>query len=1147
MLMTPARVLRSATCLSALLLLRAGFLVPIWAQTAMGVLSPGEPRSEVLEEGAVHRWTLSLVEGQYALVLVDQPEVDLVVNILDPFGKEVRTVDREPASLGPEIARLIGDPSGTWTLLVSAFWESEVGTYSIEWREVRPATESDRWMSTADSIETSALSHWDAGDLQEAEPLLRRVTELRERVLGPDDPQVGRALLTVGRINAELDRNEEAEPFFRRALSIYERALGPWDLHVSEALSHLSLLNWTEGRYRQAEEQLLRCLAIDEAALPPDHLEFAATLNNLAVLYSNQGRYSEAEPLQLRANAIEAAALGPDHPDLANGQNNLAVLYEAMGRFAESEFHYRRALAGHEASLGPDHPQVALVSNNLASVLLEQELHSEADSLLQRARRIVAESLGEEHRLYARVLTSLGGLRLRQERLDEAESLMREALTRREENLGPLDRATGESANSLGVLLTDLGRDEEAEAHLLRALEAFETVLGPDHSDLSIPLLNLARLYASRLEEDPEAFTQALATVERAIEILERGRVRQLALVRALRIRADLRRRSGDTTGATADLADALLLVEETRPQIGGGEGVRVGFFSRYLDAFDRMVEWKLQEGDLEEAFEYAERGRARVLLDQLASGKVDIRTSIEPNLRADLERREGQTRARLAEVQQAITLARGQSQLVDEARVARIAALQDSLGAADREYRDVYNAIKNASPLWRDLITSGGQPIELATLQRRGVPEAGLLLMYQIGQRASHLFIVPPSPRGEARAIPLLLSEEEAEVLGGDEGPFTSAHLRLLLGGEVTGLVSELGVLPTRSRISGRPGGTNLMDRLHLAWQVLLPEPVRAEVLAAEEVVIVPDEGLHHLPFETLVVDPGEDPDEARFWLDRAPPIRYAPSATSLFQIENRPDPPGARDVLTLSDPIYDPEELLLALAEPPREGEENPTRDFIGVTRNRYEREGGSFVRLPGTARETEAILGAFGGDPSAGDVVVLQQVGATEERLRRAIPRKRYVHLATHGLVDDRRGDLFSALVTTPPLGQTPDPDNDGFLQLHEIYGLEVGYTQLAVLSACESAGGSNPEGEGVFALSRGFLAAGARRVVASQWAVDDESTAMIMAHFFQEIADAEQAGRRIDYSRALLDAKLAVRRQERWADPYYWAPFVLTGKR
>jgi CHAT domain-containing protein len=79
----------------------------------------------------------------------------------------------------------------------------------------------------------------------------------------------------------------------------------------------------------------------------------------------------------------------------------------------------------------------------------------------------------------------------------------------------------------------------------------------------------------------------------------------------------------------------------------------------------------------------------------------------------------------------------------------------------------------------------------------------------------------------------------------------------------------------------------------------------------------------------------------------------------------------------------------------------------------------------------------------------------------------------------------------------------------------------------------------------ALSRGFLIAGARAVVASQWAVNDASTAVLIGRLFERIADDERHGRRPRIARALRDAAREVRRRPGWSDPFHWAPFVLTG--
>jgi CHAT domain-containing protein len=196
----------------------------------------------------------------------------------------------------------------------------------------------------------------------------------------------------------------------------------------------------------------------------------------------------------------------------------------------------------------------------------------------------------------------------------------------------------------------------------------------------------------------------------------------------------------------------------------------------------------------------------------------------------------------------------------------------------------------------------------------------------------------------------------------------------------------------------------------------------------------------------------------------------------------------------------------------------------------------------RLPGTARETREVQAALA---SVADVTVLQGAAARESAVRKQIAGKRYLHFATHGLVDQEQGELFAALALAPPPPGAPTGDDDGLLQLFEVYDLRLD-ADLAVLSACGSNAGRVVAGEGIFALSRGFLIAGARRVVASQWPVDDESTAELVGELFRRVAGADNSGGNLDAARALRDAKLRLRRSKSgWAHPFFWAPFVITG--
>jgi CHAT domain-containing protein len=150
---------------------------------------------------------------------------------------------------------------------------------------------------------------------------------------------------------------------------------------------------------------------------------------------------------------------------------------------------------------------------------------------------------------------------------------------------------------------------------------------------------------------------------------------------------------------------------------------------------------------------------------------------------------------------------------------------------------------------------------------------------------------------------------------------------------------------------------------------------------------------------------------------------------------------------------------------------------------------------------------------------------------------------LHLATHGFVTPRQSDVLAGLALAPPADSAVAADDDGLLQLYEIYSLSSD-AELAVLSACETARGARVAGEGVFALSRGFLTAGAARVVASLWSVNDASTAALVSALFGNTARPTGSH---DWTRLLRDAKRAVRSRPEWSAPFHWAPFVLSGVR
>ncbi|MBD2358063.1 tetratricopeptide repeat protein [Tolypothrix sp. FACHB-123] len=180
---------------------------------------------------------------------------------------------------------------------------------------------------------------------------------------------------------------------------------------------------------------------------------------------------------------------------------------------------------------------------------------------------------------------------------------------------------------------------------------------------------------------------------------------------------------------------------------------------------------------------------------------------------------------------------------------------------------------------------------------------------------------------------------------------------------------------------------------------------------------------------------------------------------------------------------------------------------------------------IKLPpllGAEREATAIAPLLKTKPITGNQ-------ATETAIAQKMPQARYIHLATHGLLDDNRG-LGSAIALTP------SAKDDGLLTAEEILDMKIN-ADLVVLSACDT-GRGRITGDGVIGLSRSLISAGVPSVMVSLWAVDDGSTAFLMTEFYQNL----QQG--LDKATALRKAMLTAK--DKYTNPLHWSAFTLIGE-
>jgi len=249
-----------------------------------------------------------------------------------------------------------------------------------------------------------------AGDLDGAMPLLKASVATRERVLGPDHPDVAQAIGNMASVLEYMGRDAEAEGMHRRALAIRERALGPDHVDVAGSLNSLGGVLWVLGEREEGMRCLERALDVRERALGRNHPAVGNTLNNIAVLAIKSGDRVRGEEFLRRALAVQEASLTPDHPDLASPIANLAYLCDDLGRHADAEALGRRAVAIREKSLGPDHPDTIIAVSNLAWSLKAQGKRDEALACYRRALPVFEATLGPDHAQVAKTRARIAEL-----------------------------------------------------------------------------------------------------------------------------------------------------------------------------------------------------------------------------------------------------------------------------------------------------------------------------------------------------------------------------------------------------------------------------------------------------------------------------------------------------------------------------------------------------------------------------------------------------------------------------------------------------------------------------------------------------------------------------------------------------------------
>jgi CHAT domain-containing protein/Tfp pilus assembly protein PilF len=1096
---------------------------------------PGNPIEHGLAGGQSHYYAyqLVLVAGQYAQLVVDQRGIDVMIKLFGPNGQQISEFDSVIGTQGQERVSWVAEAAGSYRVdVVARFKNAAAGRYGIQVAELRFATENDRALHEAHKLRAEYFRLFREGKYDEARPIAERVLAIRERVLGPEHPDVAQSLSNLAFLFSSMGDYDGAEPLFQRAVAIAEKALGREHPILSVYLENLGNVYIEMQNYARAEPLYRRVLTIREKALGEEHPLVSNTINNLALLSIKRGESDKAEPLYLRALALVEKSSGPDSLDVVLFLGNLASLYDKLAEnqpnyYDKSEPLYLRALSIKEKILGPEHPSVADSLSSLAFLYEMRGDYAKAEPLFQRALAIGEKTLGPEHPFIARGLYGMATLYVRRGEYAKAEPLFQRSLAIREKVLVPEHTDIGESFYSLGALYTAKGDIAQAVTSLSRVNTVIER--------------NFALNLASGSERQKIAYLSLVSRLTDLTLTLQSqfapndAQALNLAFTTLLRLKARALDAMTDTIAtlrrhATPQDRELFDKVKEARSQLASlklkdsGDANPDTYLTRVKKLENDVEDLEGQLSSRSAPFRVQTQP---VTLSAVQAALPASSALVEFALYKPLDPKTEKSRSPrylayvLAPQGQPKWVDLGEFDKIDRAVDAWREALRDpnrtdvKLLARDVDER-VMRPVRSLLGETRRLLLAPDSKLSLIPFAAL-VDEQNQYLIdrYSISYLTSGRDILRLQTQQPSKTAPLVVANP-------DFGRFATIAMR-----------TDRGAAKSRAQIDTNqiffqplPG----TEDEALAIKALLP---KASVLRREQAT------------ETA--------------LKRASGPRILHIATHGFFLDNQDAAPVENDPLRLGSSgataVVASDEAnpytVQFEATPQFEAAQEKVKGFRTRGLNAYivksEVKGkGTFFRVRAGNFPTQTEAQKYGAD--------LQEKGVVSDFfVTRYEPPQRGLMEQTSSVnepLSNLRLSKFATKVEDPLLrsglalagaNQGKSGEDDGVLTALEAAYLDLLGTKLVVLSACDTGVGEVKNGEGVQGLRRALVLAGSETQVMSLWPVSDESTKDLMVPYYKALQQGEG---RCEALRQVQLRMLRGRKDQR--HPFYWAAFIQSGE-
>lgn len=942
-------------------------------------------------------------------------------------------------------------------------------------------------------------------------------------------PQLAQILNNLGAVSQEQNEAQQAKKYYQQALTIRQKLYSNQPHpDLARSLNNVGSIYQKQRNYQKAKKYYRQALNIYEKVFPDQaHAQFAQLLDNFGVVHHQQGNYQQAKKLLQKALRMRQK-LHPTKPspELAHSLNNLGVLYHNLGDEQQAMKYHQRALKMRRKLYDEIHSDVAQSLNNLAGIYQARKNYSQAEKLFQQALKIREKLYAEElHADLAISLNNVGGIHHRQGDYDQAKKYYHQALEVRKKLYPDESHPTlARSLSNLGGLHHSQREYQQAKKYYRHAIDLFEEIYNDTlHPQMAQTLYNLSiclhdeKDFREALKVCNKALRQLLLTKSSEEVELETLQVTQLQILpetaNVLHFRGRLQQYLANQDKdpkllrkAARSMGLAMKVVNRLRHDVFQTEESKLeaGATREYL-TFQRLLVYRklfsLEQNptDLTAAFTAIEEGRAQLLLQAITKSRASLLGKVPEQLRSKEQQLLTQLRKIDLQIQDALQQERrkvfGTLQLLYQQRSVLEEKLQELIVNIESQHPQ-YAALRYPKPCNLEQALDSLHDNEVA-------------LMFVLGVKDSLVF---------------LLEKSDGQTVKPEEN-ITIAHLPF--GREP--LEEHLAVLLDTGTLQLTPRAKFLARNLYAK----LLAPV-SEKIKGKDLLIVADGALWDLPFELLV-------EEGKYLIENHH-IRYAPSLTALYWLRqwarNRPRLPD-EPLWAMGDPIFSATDPRLTGNEAALKVEmSSAVREIL--RREKGKIRGASFDRLEATQVEVKALAQML--NPPVQNVVLGKQ--ATERTIKKSsqegkLARCRFLHFATHGVLGLAQG-LPPGLVLSQ-LDIEPDDKgigrNDGYLRLDEVTHLELN-ADLVVLSACHTGQGELYAGEGVVGLSRAFLYAGTRGVIASLWSVADRETALLMVEAYTRLSKGRST------PEAFREAKLKMIQEGK--APFFWAPFILLGE-